>query len=107
MESRREYIIKRIKDLGRSILPRNSKLLLYGSQARGDYNEFSDWDMLIILDQEKADRKDFDRYAFPFCMLGAEMQEIISPLIYGKEQWRQMSLSPFSINVHTDKIELC
>lgn len=86
------------------LLPLNSHMFLYGSRARGDFKETSDWDMLIILDKEKATHEDYDRYAFPFYMLGAELQQIFSPIIYGSGQWQQMSLSPFYENVQNDKI---
>ena len=32
------------------------KIILFGSRARGDYNEYSDWDILIVT-EEKLDRK--------------------------------------------------
>lgn len=106
MKYRSDYIIKKIRELGSRVLPPKASLLLYGSRARGDYHDDSDWDMLIILDKDRATHEDFNSYAFPFCMLGAEMQEIFSLLIYGKQQWQNMHASSFSQNVLVDKIEL-
>ena len=79
-------------------------MYLYGSRARGDYNDSSDWGMIIILNKDKATHEDYDKYAFPFYMLGAELKEIFSPLVYGAAQWRDMSMSPFYQNVQNDKI---
>ena len=35
-------------------------------QARGDAQEGSDWDILIILDKKKEEQNDHDNIAFPF-----------------------------------------
>ena len=47
----KQEIIDSIKQVALSTLPANSNLLLYGSRARGDYHEGSDWDLLILLDK--------------------------------------------------------
>ena len=43
--------IEKIKGLAVSVFSGTlgSKLILFGSRARGDYNEFSDWDLLILF----------------------------------------------------------
>ena len=46
---RREYILQSIKNRSAEIMPMNAKVILFGSQARGDYHEGSDWDILILL----------------------------------------------------------
>ncbi len=40
----KQQMIDSIKQVGREILPPNSSLLLYGSRARGDAHEGSDWE---------------------------------------------------------------
>jgi len=40
-----------IKDTVKRIFP-NSKVLLFGSQARGDFKENSDYDLLVIIEEE-------------------------------------------------------
>ena len=56
----KQDIIDVIKEVGRSALPPNSTLLLYGSRARGDAHEGSDWDLLILLDKAKLTFDDYD-----------------------------------------------
>ncbi len=38
-----------IKALGRKVLSNGAQLILFGSQARKDAHEESDWDLLILL----------------------------------------------------------
>lgn len=99
-------VIKKIRELALSVLPSNSRVLLYGSRARGDYFEESDWDLLIILDKQTATRDDFNKYAYPFHVLGAEMQELFSPIIYGRKQWSDMQVSDFYQNIINDNITI-
>lgn len=99
-------VIASIKRMANSILPPNSRMLLYGSRARGDFKDDSDWDLVIILDKQKATHEDYDSYAFPFHMLGAEMMEIFTPLVYGKEQWSQLAPTSFYKNIQKDKLTI-
>lgn len=80
--------------------------MLYGSQARGDAREDSDWDILIILDKPKVEQSDHDNIAFPFTMLGWELGEAIIPVIYTREEWANSNFMPFYKNVERDKIIL-
>ena len=49
----RPQILERIKQLAIAVLPQGSSLWLYGSRARGDESQSSDWDLLILLDKSK------------------------------------------------------
>ena len=44
-------MINHIKQTAANVLPKGSTLYLYGSRARGDYHDDSDWDLLILLDK--------------------------------------------------------
>ena len=46
-----DNVIESIKQVARTVLPTGSTLYLYGSRARGDFHEDSDWDLLILLDK--------------------------------------------------------
>ncbi|MBR4483153.1 MAG: nucleotidyltransferase domain-containing protein [Paludibacteraceae bacterium] len=99
-------MIKKIKQVAKSILPPNSSLLLYGSHARGDYHKGSDWDLLILLDKQEIADSDYDNVSFPFTMLGWNLGEMISPQMYTKKEWDSISYLPFHKNVEKDKIVL-
>ena len=50
--------------------------------------------------------KDRNEVAYPFRALSWDVGELISPIIYTKENWRKMSFSPFYKNVEQDGIVL-
>jgi len=54
-------IFNEIQTLKRQILP-NEKVILFGSQTRGDAREDSDWDLLVLLDKERKAFEDADTY---------------------------------------------
>ena len=98
-------VLEGIKQVARQTLPQNSNLLLYGSRARGDAHENSDWDLLILLDKPKLVADDYD-ITYPFKELGWEIGEEISPHIYTKQQWSEWTFLPYYKNVERDKIVL-
>ncbi|HJB44622.1 MAG TPA: nucleotidyltransferase domain-containing protein [Candidatus Coprenecus merdipullorum] len=59
-------ILKEIKRIAKEVLPKGARLILYGSRARNEADEASDWDLLILLDKPKIDRHDRDEVAYPF-----------------------------------------
>lgn len=101
----RQQVIDSIVKLARETLPPNSSLLLYGSRARGDYRDESDWDLLVLLDKPKLTADDYD-VTYPFRELGWEIGEEISAHIYTKKQWNSWTFLPFYKNVEKDKITL-
>ena len=100
-----QQVIDNIKQVAKSTLPQNSTLLLYGSRARGDSHDGSDWDLLILLDKPKLVANDYDM-TYPFRELGWKIGEEISPHIYTKKQWSEWTFLPYYKNVEQEKIVL-
>ena len=100
-------IIEKIQDLGRNVLPPNARLILFGSQARGDANADSDWDLLIILDKNEIQYEDFDTYAYPFVALGWKFGEYFSSKLYTMAEWQTRKGTPFYKNIQREGIVLC
>ena len=98
-------ILYQIQQLGRQLLPKDAQLLLYGSRARGDYHEGSDWDLLILLNRPQ-EASDFQNIAYPIMELGFDMGEYFSVQTYSQEEWEAMSFLPYYKNVEQDKIVL-
>lgn len=99
-------ILDRIRDIARTAVPERGRAVLYGSRARGNARQDSDWDVLIILDKPSIEQSDYDNVAFPFTYLGWNLGEMIIPVIYTKGEWDKCSFLPFHKNVEREKIEL-
>ena len=99
-------VIDNIRELAKRTLPSNATVMLYGSRARGEANEDSDWDLLILLDKQTIEQSDYDAFVYPFTYLGWQLSEMIIPVAYTKEEWNSISYLPFYKNVEQDKIVL-
>lgn len=79
---------------------------LYGSRARGEAREDSDWDLLVLLDKDKREPKDEEIYCWPFNDYGFIYNQYVSPKIYTKKEWNTLKYASFAQNVEQDKIVL-
>ena len=92
-----------IRKLGLKMLPKGARLILFGSQARNDAHEESDWDLLLLLDKPKLEHEDFDKYSYPFVLMGWDLGADIRPHAYTKEEWFNGPHALFYYNVEKDK----
>ena len=99
-------VIDSIRQVAQDVLPKGSSLYLYGSRARGDYHEGSDWDLLVLLDKPRRDKHDWDNYAWPFIQRGWDLNEDISARTFTKDMWYNGPHTMFYFNVEEDKITL-
>ena len=100
-------ILNELKGLANSLfasLP--ATVYLYGSRARGDANENSDWDLLIVADDSIFTKNAFERFAYPFTEIGWRLGEQITPLLYSQSEWNAESGTAFYLNVKNDAIQL-
>lgn len=95
--------IKKLKETAAHTMPAGSSVWLYGSRARGEARKDSDWDLLIILDKAEISTEDFDRYGYPFIVLGWQYGADVSPQLYTREEWSQREYTPYYMNVEQDK----
>ncbi len=100
---RHSQVINNIKEVAKKVLPKGSTLYLYGSRARGDYHEDSDWDLLLLLDKPSVHYKERDELEFPFVEMGWSIGEDVSARAYTKQQWYHGPHSMFYFNVEQDK----
>lgn len=87
MEVRRNQIPELVKAQINSI-DIDAQVVLFGSRARGDFNQDSDWDFLILLNQEiDVDTEDLIRNKLYDIELKTE--EVITSIIEEKEEWEK------------------
>lgn len=105
--SHSEQILASIQATIKQVMPVNAKVILFGSQARGDANEDSDWDLLVLLDKDKLDESDHDNYVYPLFELGWRINAQIHPILYATKEWSKRKISPFYKNVTAEGVALC
>lgn len=81
--TKRERIIRRIVELSDQKYP-DDEIYLYGSQAHGDAQKLSDWDLLILLDSENIPFAQETEIMDEFYNIELETGQVISPIIYPK-----------------------
>lgn len=96
-------VVDHIKQVAKKVLPKGSTLYLYGSRARGDYHEGSDWDLLLLLDKPKVEHDDFNKYSYPIIEKGWDIGEDFSVHTYTKDEWFNGPHAMFYYNVEEDK----
>ena len=106
MTKEKQDILKAISKRAHEVVPTNAQVLLFGSQARGDARQGSDWDILILLDKDKITKEDHDDIAYPIHTLGWDLDEYINPIMFTKKQWAENRYTPFHQNVEEDAIVL-
>jgi Nucleotidyltransferase domain. len=78
-------------------------VILFGSYARGDYNQNSDLDVMIVLDDYKRYWDELVRSAELASDLSLEYNVTISRTIMKEEQWKKEDL-PVLRNVRAEGI---
>lgn len=85
----------------------SAEVILYGSRARGDAEQESDYDLLILVDGEVTlEREDLIcRQLFP---IELERGKVLSAMVYSRQQWNTplYRAMPFCRNVEKDGVIL-
>lgn len=99
-------ILNEIRRTAKQVSPEDSTIMLFGSRARGDNHDNSDWDILILLNKKKVELKDYDDIVYPLRVKGWELNEIINTILFTKAEWQEKSFTPFHKNVEEEGIIL-
>jgi predicted nucleotidyltransferase len=85
----------------------DAEIFLFGSRARGDNRKNSDWDLLILVNENKVTNRIEDRFRDSLYDIELEAEQIISILIYPKIYWKNnLKYSPLYKNVNLEGIRL-
>ena len=86
----------------------HAQAFLFGSRARGDNRENSDWDILILVDSNKITNKIEDNFRDDLYNIELETGQAISAFIYPKSFWNTtLFYSPLYKNVKSEGLQLC
>ena len=102
----REVLLKRVKKVICEIEP-DAEIILYGSRARNDSDEQSDWDFLILLDGPVDDRR-IDKIRHRLYEIEWQCDEVLCSVIRNREEWNSPLYEnmPFHRDVEVDGIVL-
>jgi len=99
-------LLKSCKKAIRQVVP-DADVILYGSRARGDATEYSDYDILILVNGTADIALDtkFVQQIFP---LELESGAVLTLMTYSRQQWDTplYRAMPFHENVDRDGVKL-
>ena len=83
----------------------DADVILYGSRARGDANEYSDYDILVLVDQP-VNIALKDRILSRVYPLELETEAMLTVVTYDRRQWESSPYRemPFHKNVERDGV---
>lgn len=102
-----DEVLRSIQAKATSIMPKDAKVILFGSRARKEAKADSDWDILVLLNKDKIEEKDHDNFTYPFWELGWQIHQMIHPIVYSMNEWAKRKGSPFYENVESEGIVIC
>jgi len=83
--------------------PRLLKLVLYGSQARGDAEDGSDIDVLAVLEGVVDPNQEIARTEFQVAAVSLEHNAVVACMFVSREQFEREQ-SPLLINVRREGV---
>ena len=101
----REEVLDLIRTTVRATEP-DAQIILYGSRARGDAREDSDWDVVILLNKPPMTHQKRYRVAYDLWSKGQDIKEEINAFVYTNDQWNSAPPSLFKHNVREEGIRL-
>ena len=89
---------------GRSL----NKIILYGSYARGDQNEESDIDIMILVDLDEQNIKDYDAKLSDITFdINLDNDLMIMPIVKNENHFRKwIEAYPFYRNIEKEGVKL-
>ena len=102
----KEQIINKIIAAVSKTTP-ESEIYLYGSRAREDNNDLSDWDLLILLNSDKIPFQLETSLFDSLFEVELETGEVIAPIIYSKKEWdKKYIITPLHENIAKEGVRI-
>ncbi len=98
MKQHQQWVVKAVDP--------KAEVMLFGSRARGDEREDSDWDVLVLTDYPVDLNKERE-FRDKTYEVELETEEPISIFVYSKQDWKTTQrVTPFCQNVSKEGIVL-
>jgi len=98
----KEYVM----EINKIFADKLKKIILYGSYARGDYDEYSDIDIMILVDMPRDEiKKKWDNVMNSKCDMDNKYDVFLSPIIKDINQFNYyLPVLPFYQNIIKDGV---
>ena len=95
---------KALKELNERLLQRfpDTEIIIYGSKARGDYEEFSDIDVLVLLNRDINNSLEEEIFSTAF-QLELKYDVIFGIMVYSKKFWNSRLGKAMPLHWNIDK----
>lgn len=82
-----------------------AEIILFGSRARGDFHEESDWDFLILTEKKESYKLTETIWGK---MFDAELEtnEIFGTIVHNKNEWERYEITPLYQFVQKEGVRL-
>ncbi len=102
----RDIISSKVKEAVLQLEP-SAEVILYGSRARDDFREYSDWDFLVLVDGP-VDTARTDRIRRILFEIELDTDQIISSIVRSRQEWNspRYSVVPLHKNVEREGIHI-
>jgi len=99
-------LLEKVKNAVKLIEP-SAEIILYGSRAREDFHEGSDWDFLILVDGEVDDKRT-DSIRHQLYEIEWETGEVLCSIVRSRVEWAspEYRVIPLYKNIKLDGIKI-
>ena len=80
----------------------DSEVVLFGSRARGQGDQYSDYDLLVLTDGP-ADVSIKERLVSEIYPLELKAEQMISLVVYNKQQWNSPPYNTMPLHLNIDR----
>ena len=101
-----DKVLSTIQQKAVSIIPKDAKVILFGSRAR-KVPKLIPTGTFLCFYKDKIEEQDHDDYTYPFWELGWQINQMIHPIVYSMKDWQSKKGSPFFDNVEREGVVIC